>query len=147
MQNFQKYLTRLRAIGCLSEFSFLFVPLVTISVAAQATGLLFDDTKVSANYPQVKGSPTWLLEAVVVRADDTQRHPLAVFIDGMLGFLLLWNECVLAWFVNGLIPTLPTVIYGKFGVINGSNCGGCRHTRGWGVATGNGTLSYRLPSL
>jgi hypothetical protein len=30
----------------------------------------------------VAGSPTWSLEAVVVRAEDNQRHPLAVFIDG-----------------------------------------------------------------
>jgi dienelactone hydrolase len=52
------------------------------SVVAQATGLLFEDTRVSATYPQIKGSPTWSLEAVVVRADDNQRHPLAVFIDG-----------------------------------------------------------------
>lgn len=52
------------------------------SGAALATGLLFEDTRVEAKYPQVSGAPTWSLEAVVVRADDSQRHPLAVFIDG-----------------------------------------------------------------
>ncbi len=52
------------------------------SVPVRATGLLYEDTKVPATYPQVAGSPTWSLEAVVVRADDNQRHPLAVFIDG-----------------------------------------------------------------
>lgn len=52
------------------------------TVPVQATGLLFEDTKVAATYPQVQGSPTWSLEAIVVRADDTERHPLAVFIDG-----------------------------------------------------------------
>jgi dienelactone hydrolase len=49
---------------------------------AVATSILFQDTTVQATYPQVKGSPTWSLEAVVVRADDNQRHPLAAFIDG-----------------------------------------------------------------
>jgi hypothetical protein len=52
------------------------------SFPVQATGLLFEDTRVPANYPQVEGSPTWSLEAIVVRADDNQRHPLAAFIDG-----------------------------------------------------------------
>ncbi len=62
--------------------SLLLVLAFASSVAAPATGLLFEDTRVPANYPQVKGSPTWSLEAIVVRADDNQRHPLAVFIDG-----------------------------------------------------------------
>lgn len=52
------------------------------SIAARAAGILFEDTRIAANYPQLKGSPTWSLEAVVVRVDDDQRHPLAVFIDG-----------------------------------------------------------------
>jgi dienelactone hydrolase len=50
--------------------------------AASATNFLFQDTQVQAKYPQAAGSPTWSLEAVVVRADDNQRHPLAAFIDG-----------------------------------------------------------------
>jgi dienelactone hydrolase len=49
---------------------------------ARAAGILFEDAKIAATYPQIAGSPTWSLEAVVVRADDDQRHPLAVFIDG-----------------------------------------------------------------
>jgi dienelactone hydrolase len=72
----------LRAIGYVSALGFLLVLAIESSGAARATGLLFEDTKVPANYPQVEGAPTWSLEAVVVRADDAQRHPLAVFIDG-----------------------------------------------------------------
>jgi dienelactone hydrolase len=49
---------------------------------AAAASLLFEDTQVQASYPQVKGSPSWSLQAVVVRLDDGQRHPLAAFIDG-----------------------------------------------------------------
>lgn len=80
MHHFQKYLGGLRSIGCVATLGLLLV--FMSSGAARATGLLFEDTKVPANYPQVAGSPTWSLEAVVVRADDNQRHPLAVFIDG-----------------------------------------------------------------
>ena len=72
----------LRAMGYLSALGFLLVLAIESSGAAQATGILFEDTRVPANYPQVEGAPTWLLEAVVVRPDDVQRHPLAVFIDG-----------------------------------------------------------------
>jgi len=60
------------AAACIGSFPHL----------AQATEILFQDTQVQATFPQVGGSPTWLLEAVVVRADDNQRHPLAAFIDG-----------------------------------------------------------------
>jgi len=55
---------------------------LTNSLPAHATDLLFEDIRVPAKYPQIKGAPTWSLEAVVVRADDNQRHPLAAFIDG-----------------------------------------------------------------
>src|SRR5262249_38197630 len=52
------------------------------SETAVAAGLLFEDTRLPANYPQVKGSPSWSLQAVVVRVDDGQRRPLAAFIHG-----------------------------------------------------------------
>jgi len=57
-----------------------FVP--GFAALARATEIVFQDTTVQAKFPQVSGSPTWALEAVVVRADDNQRHPLAAFIDG-----------------------------------------------------------------
>jgi dienelactone hydrolase len=82
MQYFQKCRTGLRAKGCVSTLGLFLLLAIEGSVVARATGLLIEDTKVLANYPQVDGAPTWALEAVVVRADDTQRHPLAVFIDG-----------------------------------------------------------------
>jgi dienelactone hydrolase len=72
----------LRAVGNICAFGFLLIFAIECSGSASATGLLFEDTKVQANYPQVEGTPTWSLESVVVRADDSQRHPLAVFIDG-----------------------------------------------------------------
>jgi len=56
--------------------------LIGLMSSAHATGLLYEDTQIKATYPQIAGSPTWALEAVVVRADDKQRHPLAAFIDG-----------------------------------------------------------------
>jgi len=55
---------------------------VGIAEPALAADILFEDVNVPATFPQVRGSPTWSLEAVVVRPDDVQRHPLAVFIDG-----------------------------------------------------------------
>ena len=68
----------LALLSCTIAFGFL----PALSSQALATRLRFDDIRVPATYPQVKDSPTWSLEAVVVRADDHQRHPLAVFIDG-----------------------------------------------------------------
>jgi spermidine/putrescine transport system permease protein len=57
-------------------------------------------------------SETVILETITIR----QLLP-SLYAAFALCFLLSWNEFVLAWFVSGLTPTLPTVIYGKFGAI------------------------------
>jgi ABC-type spermidine/putrescine transport system permease subunit II len=54
--------------------------------------------------------------AIVGRVTIPQLAP-SLFAAFSLCFLLSWNEFVLAWFVSGLMPTLPTVIYGKFGAV------------------------------